>query len=370
MLDSDSSIKSKLDILILCQSQFGFHIDTYFYCKYLRVNHNVTYICWNYGWPMQHTENIKVHYVSRRGNLFSRNSQYLLEICKYLRERKVDICFIKYFRGCSIVRFLFPKIIFIFDIRTGSVNKKWYSRIAYDSLMRFESCFFNNITVISNSLRKRLLLDKKAKILPLGSIPLSDNIKTFNELNLLYVGTLTNRNIDKAIHGFALFIKSYSSNIKCCFTIVGDGYNNEVEDFRYLVEKLGLVANVNVVGRIPFEELGQYFENHNIGVSFVPITPFFDVQPVTKTFDYLLSGMAVIATNTIENRMVINNSNGILIPDTSEGFCFGLRKILDSRRGFSSRNIREDSTQYHWQTIVSELELSISKLYQYTNKSH
>jgi glycosyltransferase involved in cell wall biosynthesis len=84
------------------------------------------------------------------------------------------------------------------------------------------------------------------------------------------------------------------------------------------------------------------------------MTDYYDVQPVTKTFEYLLSGMPVIATNTSENRKVINQGNGVLIGDTAEDFYTGLKTILKNRLFFDSVKIRNNSMEYTWYNIVDK----------------
>jgi len=348
-----------LDIAILCQKQFGSHVDTYYYCKYLSRRHRVTYICWDYGSTRQGMDKVAVQYVSRNHSLIVRNLLYIYVVCAQLRRQAFDVCFIKYFRGCSILPLLFPRVAFIFDIRSGSISRSWLSRFICDNLLKFESRFFKHVTVISASLRRKLGLEGKAHILPVGSISLSVKEKEFGDLHLLYVGTLYNRNIDRTIPAFARFAQNHSQEIKCTYTIIGAGPGNEEEILRSLAAELGVADRVHVVGRVPFEELGRFFDTHNVGVSFVPMTSFYDVQPVTKTFDYLLSGMVVLATATSENKLVIDESNGVLIDDTSADFFLGLEKVMAERAKYKSAAILENALKYHRDTISRELERSM-----------
>jgi len=91
--------------------------------------------------------------------------------------------------------------------------------------------------------------------------------------------------------------------------------------------------------------------------------PCFDSQPVTKTFDYLLAGMPVIATATSENKIVINENNGVLIDDTIEGFASGVEEVIIKKDRYKSQTIRETSQIYHWQLIVSNLEKYLLNIY-------
>ncbi len=343
------------NVVILVQNQFGSLIDTYFYGKYLKDRFNTTIICWDYSLKKQSMDGVDIVYISRNGNIFQRNIRFMYSAYIWLKRNPSDVCFIKYFRGCSVLKLLLPRLKFVFDIRTASVNPKPHARLIYDKAMMFESYFFRHITVISESLSDKLKLSKKSYILPLGSEAISNTTKTFDSLRLLYVGTLDARDIDKTVSAFAQFYKHHKNVIKMNYTIIGDGPGDEVEQLKTLVEKNSLSDVVNIVGRVPFTELKPYFDTHNIGVSFVPLTAYFDFQPVTKTFDYLLSGMPVIATATSENNKVISSANGVLIEDTVESFCKGLQQMWHEKESYNSDQIVLMSSRYNWSDIVDHL---------------
>ena len=86
------------------------------------------------------------------------------------------------------------------------------------------------------------------------------------------------------------------------------------------------------------------------------MTDFFDVQPVTKTFEHLVSGMPVIATATSENRLVVNEENGVLIDDTATGFYEGLKQLAAQKGSFDSEKIMRDSEKYQWRSIVAAMQ--------------
>ena len=115
-------------------------------------------------------------------------------------------------------------------------------------------------------------------------------------------------------------------------------------------------------GQIPHDKIKPYFDLHNIGVSYIPKTEYFDVQPPTKTFEYLLSGMPVIATDTLENKRVICSKNGVLINDTAEAFYQGLVRIYTDKNNFDSISIRNSSMQYTWYKIVNDLNTLLQSL--------
>ncbi len=348
-------------LLIVNQEQFGYHSDTYYYCKYLRSCFDITYICWNYNKKKLYLNGIKIVYVSRKGSIALRNVRFIFQVISEIK-KAYHFHIIKYFRGCSVLKFVFPEKRFLFDIRSASVEKEKRTRLVYDFLIKTESKVFRHISVISDSLAQRIGLSEKAYIIPLGAEVISCLDKKFDSMYLLYVGTLYNRNIDHTIRGFAKFYHTYKDKVHIKYTILGTGFENEQGELKEIIKQEKLDHCVEVKGYIPHDKLKEYFDTHNIGVAYIPITDYFNVQPATKIFEYLLSGMAVIATDTVENKAIINGSNGVLINDTPEGFHEGLVRIYKEREKFTSCDIRSNAGQYTWDTITDDLKSVLESL--------
>ena len=119
-----------------------------------------------------------------------------------------------------------------------------------------------------------------------------------------------------------------------------------------MVRSLSLDDIVVLHGRIPNTELKPYFDKANIGVSFVPITNYYNIQPPTKTFEYVLSGLYTIATKTEENKAIVNSDCGYLIKDTEEDFIRALIYIWQNRGDIDSKTVREEMVKYNWRNIV------------------
>ena len=337
-------------LIIINQIQFGYNNATYYYCKYLKKDFNIVYICWDHELPKIKMDGVEVAYVSRKGSVPVRTFRFL-RVAIGRVNYKEEIIFIKYFKGVSLVlRLLRPWNPIVLDIRTGAVYKNPWRRKFSDARLKFETQFFKNVTVISKSLAEKLGIAHKAHILPLGADVISSKTKTFDGLHLLYVGTLFNRDIHIAVQGFKKFYDKFKGQLPLSFTIIGDGPHNEAQGLKTMVAELGLSEVVKVIGEIPHPELRPYFDACNIGVSYVPMTDYYDCQPVTKTFEYLLSGMPVIATGTVENKTVINNQNGVLIGDTAEDFFSGIKSIFNKK--YESDKIRLTSQGYTWENIV------------------
>ena len=345
---------------IICPSQFGYLVDTYEYCKNLKSKYHINYICLDHKKTKMEMDGVEVTYISVP-NIYFLKWFFFSKKASNLLDNK-GIVFIKYFRLCSLIKFFSKKkIVFVLDIRTGSISPSRLSRFIFNKTMALESVFFEKITIISESLAQ-LLKIKKYTILPLGTPSSSSSIKNFNQINLLYIGTLSNRSIEDTIIGLKKFIESQEKTKadKISYNIIGDGYGDELDTLRFTVNRLNLNNIVKIHGRIPYDQLTPYYEQANIGISYIPITPYYDVQPVTKTFEYIANGMPVIGTKTKEQAKVINSKNGILCEDTPESFAIALEELCSRIHLYSSSKIINNTNTLSWTDVSKKLSAVVS----------
>jgi glycosyltransferase involved in cell wall biosynthesis len=118
------------------------------------------------------------------------------------------------------------------------------------------------------------------------------------------------------------------------------------------IEEYQLGEIVELSGYIQRDELDSYFSRANVGVSYVPITDYYNFQPVTKTYEYFLAGLPVIATATYEHKRIIEPHNGVLILNTPQSFAQGLENIYQQRENFRAENIRHQAAQFSYAHIV------------------
>ena len=121
---------------------------------------------------------------------------------------------------------------------------------------------------------------------------------------------------------------------------------------------------VSCIGRVPHHDLKKYFDEANVGVSFVPLLAHYQYQPPTKTFEYLMSGLYCIATSTIANKEIISDPlNGLLIQDTADSFCEALEKYLKLADKINKNDLIKSVSQYSWDVIVDTyLKKALKKL--------
>jgi hypothetical protein len=344
-------------LLIVYPNQFGYHTDSYKYCEQLKENFNITYYCFDQSFERIDLPGINVVYMAFNTGKIMRLIHFFSHIINYTRNTKVDIIFTIQFKFCFLIGLFTKARIKILDYRTGDLSPNLIKQKLKNIFLWFDSLFFPNISVISEGLRDMLHLNKaNTLILPLGGDVISTHTHSYDQMDLLYVGSFNLRNIHQTVEGVAQFIKrnkEYSSLIS--YTIVGFGCKIDENKIRQTIELNGLTEIVRLVRRKRYTDLSCYFDSCNIGISYVPKTPYYEYQPVTKTFEYVNSGLFTIATNTYENRKVINQINGVLCEDTPESFAGALEQVYRMRESLNETEIRSSLKSYQWDAIVRDV---------------
>lgn len=349
-------------ILIINRAQFGLHTDSFKYAKYLKEQYHVTYLGFDTGISKVVETGVDVIYVSRDGNIFSRLYRFLHTAIKEIRGEGFDNVFVVYFPLCFLFSFVARSgsTKMFCDIRTLSVNKRRVFRVLSDCLLNFEVLFFSTITAISEGVISKLyftkLTNKTVEHLPLGADSLTEqNEGLKNEsLNLFYVGTLNGRNISDTIIGFQQYLNTVDDIFyqHSSYDIVGFGTKEEEAHLLKTITTCGLHGKVIFHGRLNHSECRGLLSKVNLGVCYYPISPFYENQPPTKLFEYILSGIPCISVDTTETRKYISINNGILIKDNIDDFSKGLKNIVEVMP-YDSDDIRSTLSKFTWKSIVT-----------------
>ncbi|MFW5804751.1 MAG: glycosyltransferase [bacterium] len=342
------------NVLFISGTQFGYSSDYYYYTKYLSQEFKVSIITRNKGLPKINSGAVVNIEFMMPANKIARHLKFIWDIVKYLiQNNHYDIIFVNNFFLCYLLPMVMPRRNFVLDIRSGGVSQTKYKRILKNLRLIRNAFFFPKIIVLSDSLAKKLKLSSsKYKVIPLGADQISTTIKNFNVFKLLYIGTFQGRRIYETIEGFYKFINRINEEHE--YYIIGFGSDADNRNINDAIRKYKLEARVKVLGRLSHQKAKEYFDKCNIGVSYVPVTDYYNVQPPTKTFEYLCSGLPVLATNTFENQKVINNENGVLIDDTPNSFHEGLLYLWKKKDKLNSEKIQITSLSYTWENITNK----------------
>ena len=344
-------------MVIVSQDQFGYLTDSYQYCKYLRAEFDITYVGWDYDLPVLTLEGVTVVNVPRRGGKLRRMAEYLQSALRIVRQGDFDLVFVEHFPFCSFVPlFGGNRSRTLLDIRTGYVRDSVPMRILVNAMTWLESLAFPRVMIISESLRRFLCIPaSKSQVLPLGAEVLDIPPKAFTGLRLFYVGSLDYRHIDETVRGLDLFLRRRQEPVEATYDIVGFGSSESENRLRQAIAASCCPGQIIFHGRIANAALRPFLERNTVGVAFIPLKKHYDCQPATKVFEYLLAGMAVVATRTEENARVINDRNGVLTADNAEAFCEGLEDLWMRLGTLDSGRIRAEIAGYAWDRIVADI---------------
>jgi glycosyltransferase involved in cell wall biosynthesis len=231
---------------------------------------------------------------------------------------------------------------------TTSVNRSSLKRWFWDRWGRMNRLPYRDFLIATPEMAGLFHIPewKSCYLTRWGMKPISKVNKEFDSIRLLYIGVLNNRNIHQTIYGLKLFIER-NPGVSVTYSIIGSGDGEHVRLLADAISACKLETTVKYHGYLPNDEILPFFEKCNVGVSYVPITPYYTDVIVTKTVEYLLSGMVVVATDTNKNREAINDQNGVLIPDNPQGFADGLEKVYSRLTAYDSSLIMEGAKEWN-----------------------
>jgi len=344
-------------LIIVSPRQYGYQTDYLKYVEYLPEKYRVVFLCLDQGENRFACNNAEIRYI-KAGNKFTSYLFFLIYSVLYIAFHSGKVMTTN-FKGCRhLKRILFWRKMVV-NIRTVSVDKNIEIAKANNLRIRKDVLPFDRIIMISKGGAEQLNLPmSKVDIVGLGADVISDTPKTYDQLRLLYVGTLNNRDIIKTVRGFHRYLVESKDDV-ATYDIIGDG--EELQQIVEYVAKNHLEDQIHIHGRKRYDELRPFFDQCNIGVSFVPITEAYKYQPPTKTFEYMNSGLFTIATRNQVHIDTVPVGSGILIQDSADDFGRALSSIKTT--DIDDRIVRQGGMPYLWRTIVlNELVSSIEKL--------
>lgn len=356
-----------MKILLVTTSQFGYLVDYYRYYVYLKKKgHDVKYICIDYGKEKIESGNPDIFYIKGSGNKLVRHFHFIQGIIRLEKQFKFDRIMLHVFPVVSSLLTFVPRSKMYLDIRTVSIHRKFYKRSFFDFLIKVASRLFRHTSAITDIAAQQIGI-RKYKLLPLGGAYFGDGktdasigdqyheIFNSGDYIFIYVGTLNKRGIIDCVKGFHSFKKN-NPGARIRFVIIGKSIGNELNEIEKYVEKHQLQSYIHTLGYIPNSRLSFFFNHADCGISFMPLSAPFSKQPNTKTYEYLVNGIPVMAIASEDNIKMIQDSKvpcGVIIEDTPSGVEDGIKRILQTKSLYVRSDIAREFKKYEWDNVFN-----------------
>lgn len=278
--------------------------------------------------------------------------RFYIYVLRYLKNNTFDIINIDINRFCFLLPLFRRRNNYVLQMYTSSVGKSRILNFLFDLETKVITLFFKKIFIGTKWMEKKFnLTNKQTYVVNWGTMPLSTVPKLFDMIKLLYVGTLTNRELYKTVQGLSLFLEN-NKDIDISYDIIGTGSDNDIQEVLDAIRNYKLDNIVHYHGFVADQNLPVFFEKCNVGVAFIPIKDYYNNVVATKLYEYYVSGLFSIATKTSENIKVINSINGVLIEDSAQGFLDGLIHIRNNLDKINPQKILEISLEFNMKHIA------------------
>jgi len=212
------------------------------------------------------------------------------------------------------------------------ILRNFYERIGFFSYKRF-------LIGTEPMIQAFHLQKKKTYLVRWGMNPISVKPKKFDRIRMLYLGTLTGRDIHKTIYGLKEYLVTNPEVKVERYDIIGTGRKDYITLIENAINETGLSNIVKLHGYLSDKEIVPYFDEANIGIAYAPIVDYYINNICTKLYEYLLSGISTITVSTPDNKRVINEINGVIIEDNEHSFAQGLHLMAQKFSSYSSEEI-------------------------------
>lgn len=341
-----------MKILIHNRAQYGLHTDTQKYLEILGPHMEIEYVCLDASREKQFPALGEVTYACSP-NDFKFLRAFKLISYTLRNYKKFDHVFVVYHPGVSLLGLALRGNATL-DIRSRVIGKNRVGHILGNYLLRIESKFFKNASVVSKELGKYLRL-KDPLILPVGTDiqRLTDhfpNSRIDDRIVFLYLGSLEQHEIHSLVEGFA--IAKNEDNQKVFLRLVGSGPQSEITKIQEAIRENHLEESVEMLGHQFRDKIPEIMSNADIGVVHIPTDGRYDGQPSTKLFEYWSFGLPVIASNYDMNKQLVFSDTGFLYEMNPADIARTISAIIERLPMYDRSLIAKKALDHSWDNIV------------------
>lgn len=280
----------------------------------------------------------------------------LFGIKKHLEFENYDLIYIRDQTWAFALKILLgSKHKYVMQMYAPGVTPSKIKNVIHDLQVMMNVRFFDHVFIGSERAKRVFKVpDHKAYITGVGVEAPDFRIRKFDEINLVYLGMLSNRFIHETVKGFADFYRENKDSITMRYCIIGDGYVKDVNELKKSIAEAGDDIPIEYLGRLDDDLVRDVFMKSNVGVVYNRVSPYYTNNISTKLYEYLLSGMPVIAVKNKSLLDVVNIENGVLIDDTPDGFKRGLKVIWANLNKYNSSVIARSGEACSVERVVQE----------------
>jgi len=280
----------------------------------------------------------------------------LYTIRKIAREFRPDVVHVFIHAGCGLYPLIMrtiPRARFVLDIRSPLLRTGVLRHLVQlknrVEIMTYDAIGAHSIESAWTVVGKNTHIHWLPPGVALAEIPWQPVRTSTDPLRAVYVGSLQrSRKIPEMID--AVIQVNQQTEIRLDVF----GYGSDIETIRAQIKGANMENKIQIKGLIPRHELYRRLSTYDLGIGYVP-KQLYDAGPPLKTAEYLAAGLAVVATDTVGNRMFIEDGkNGILTGETADEFATGILRIAsDLSLRCSIANLARPSVEsFDWMAIV------------------
>ena len=130
------------------------------------------------------------------------------------------------------------------------------------------------------------------------------------------------------------------------------------------IEKLGLQDHVEVLGRIPGNEVHQYLQQADAAICIWEPNPWNMFNPPTKLFEYLVAGLPVLASDIrTHTRYITHDETGLIFDYNTQGLAEAIQTLERKRTQLPTlkAQARSAGQRYLWSKLEAPFKASVKR---------
>lgn len=180
-------------------------------------------------------------------------------------------------------------------------------------------------------------------------LPLHIREGQLDPVHLAYVGTISSQDGVAGMAEVLECLRDRSPSVGARLTVIGDG--DAREELEATLSARGLSGSVNLIGRVPPEQVPGLLQDADVCVEPAPSTSLNDSSTMIKLSEYLALGKPTVAYDLRETRFTIGEAGMLVPPGDVRAFAEAIAKLARDpafRHSLSSQ-ARERARELTWE---------------------